>query len=168
MVYQMLQQVSNSLSNLIVILEKAESFCESKKIDVSVLLNYRLAPDQLPFVKQIQICSDTAKFIAARLSETDAPQFEDKEESIAQLKARIAKTLDYLKGFQEHSFKNFETVKTINPRMPGKYLLGVDYFYKQGIPNFYFHMTTAYSILRHMGVPLGKMDFLGQLPFHDL
>jgi len=168
MVYEMLQQFSKSLDNLSVILDKSQNFAETKKIDQSVLLNYRLAPDQLPFVKQIQICTDTAKFMSAKLSETPAPVFEDKEQTISELKDRISKTQDYIKGFEKVAFQNYATIKTTNPRIVGKYLSGNDYLIQYAIPNFFFHLSTAYSILRHMGVSLGKMDYLGTMPYKDL
>jgi hypothetical protein len=149
-------------------LDKAAAHATAKKFDVDTLIHARLAPDMFPFVRQIQSISDTAKATAARLSGTQAPSFPDEEKTIADLRARLDKTIAYLKTMKPEQFEGAEARTITLPWLQGKGIKGCDYLVGFALPNFYFHATTAYDILRHNGVDVGKMDFLGSLPFFDL
>ena len=151
-----------TLTNLKAILEKAAAHAKDHKIEESVLIGARLFPDMLPFSKQIQIASDFARGTSARLTGGEPPSFEDKEATFAELVTRIDKTLDYLKTMQPAKFEGAETREISRPvgGKPMKFS-GTDYLIKYALPNFYFHSTTAYAILRHNGVALGKGDFIG-------
>lgn len=153
------------LKNLDAILDKAAAHADKKKFDFEVLLQSRLAPDQFPLCRQIHIVCDTAKLCASRLSGKDAPKSEDTEKTLAEFKARIASTLAYLEQFKPSDFDGADTKKITQTRWEGKWLTGRDYVFNHAVPNFYFHVTTAYAILRHNGVDIGKNDYLGQLPF---
>lgn len=162
-------QFSKMLQNLSAILSKGASFAESKKIDVVVLLNARLAPDQFPLIRQIQIACDTAKLGVARLTgKTDsAPKHADDETTLADLQQRIADTVAYLASFTAEDFSNAATQKITQPRWEGKYLTGHEFLIQHVIPNLYFHITTAYAILRHNGVDVGKKAYLGAMPYKN-
>lgn len=150
--------------NLAAILDKAAAYAEAKKIDPAVLLNARLAPDMHPLTRQVQIASDAAKGCAARLAGVETPSFADTESSFAELQARIQKTLDFLQGFSPAQIDGSEGRKVVI-KFPGAELKfsGQDYLLHFVLPNFYFHLTTAYAILRHNGLEIGKMDFLGRI-----
>jgi len=152
------------LGNLSAWLDKAAAHAEAKKFDQSVYITSRLAPDMLPFPNQIQIACDGVKFGVARLSGVEAPKFEDNETTLAQLKERIAKTLAFVQSVDADKIVGTEE-KDINvPRRAGVLVMkGERYLHQFVMPNFYFHVTTAYSLLRHNGVELGKADFLGSL-----
>lgn len=160
-------QFSKMLKNLSAILDKGAGFAESKKVDVEVLLNSRLSADQFNLIRQVQIACDTAKLGVARLTgNTDtAPKHDDNETTIAELKERIDSVLSYLAGFTPDDFANAESEKVSQPRWEGKYLTGLEFAIQHAIPNIYFHVTTAYAILRHNGVGVGKKDYLGALPY---
>jgi hypothetical protein len=158
-------QFSKMLKNLSHLLDKAAAYADVKKFDSEVFLQSRLAPDQFPFVRQVQIACDTAKFCAARLTGKTAPSHDDKEKTLSELKTRIDQTIDYLKTFTPKDFVGAEEQKVTQPRWEGKYLLGTEYVTQHAIPNIYFHITTAYSILRHNGVDVGKKDYLGEMPY---
>ena len=158
-------QYIKTLSNLSGFLDKAVVFAESKKIDVGVLLNSRLAPDQFNLIRQIQIACDTAKFGAARLTGKEAPSHPDTETTLDELKARIDSVQAYLATFTESEFSGAETRHISQPRWEGKYLTGLEFAIQHSIPNLFFHVTTAYAILRHNGVDVGKKDFLGAMPY---
>lgn len=145
------------------LLDKAEAFAEEKKIKPEILVNARLAPDMLSLAGQIQRLSDTAKGAAARLTGTEAPSFPDDEVTLADLRARIAKTTDYLASVQESAFEG-ATERTVTLKTRGGELSssGKDYILTFVLPNFYFHLSMAYAILRHNGVAVGKLDFLGR------
>lgn len=151
------------LGNLSAILHKAEAYAAERKIEPSVLLNARLAPDMLPLVSQVQIASDNAKGCAARLAGLDIPSYADTESSFAELQARIAKTQAFLGSVTAAQVDGSEG-KSITLNFPGMELKfsGQDYLLNFVLPNFYFHVTTAYAILRHNGLDIGKMDFLGR------
>lgn len=168
MITDIFDQFSKMLMNLSQILEKSGKFAEQKNFDVANLLNARLAPDMFNLLRQVQIASDTAKFGAARLTGTEAPKFEDNETTLAELQARIQKTREYLSTLKPDQFKGWEARKTLNPRREGKYLPGSEFLLQHVIPNFYFHLTTAYVILRHNGVEIGKTDYLGTINYRDL
>lgn len=160
-------QFSKMLRNLSAILDKAASAAESKKYNVEVLLNSRLAPDQFNFIKQVQIVCDTAKLGVARLTGNvdSAPKHEDNESTLPQLQDRIQEVLKYLETYKPEDFANAESIKVSQPRWEGKYLSGKEFAIQHAIPNVYFHLTTAYAILRHNGVDLGKKDYLGPMDF---
>lgn len=149
-------------------LEKAAGYADKKKFDPSVYLTSRLAPDMYPFTKQIQICTDMAKGTAARVTGQTPPKFEDNEQTLQDLRARVRKTIEYLKTFKASQFQGCETRKVEIPWQKGKCLPGLEYATQIGIPNFYFHLTAAYAILRHNGVDVGKTDFLGKVEFQTL
>ena len=152
-----------TLKNLSAILDKAASFAEAKKIDESVLVNARLAPDMFPFARQIQIATDLVKGCAARLSGAEPPSYADTETTIPELKARVAKTIAFLEGFKPDQIDGSEERKvTLKLRGREVNFVGKLYLFEFVIPNFYFHVTTAYDILRHNGVELGKMDYIGR------
>jgi hypothetical protein len=148
--------------NLSTILDKASRYAETKKIDPAVLVNARLAPDMFPLSRQIQIASDVAKGCAARLAGKEVPAFADDETSIADLQARIAKTIQFFKSIPATEINNSEQ-REITLKMGGqnKILEGQTYLLNFVLPNFYFHITTAYAILRHNGLDVGKSDYLG-------
>ena len=150
------------LGNLSAILAKAEAHAQARSIEPTVLLNARLAPDMFPLARQVQIASDAAKGCAARLAGVEIPSYADEEKSFADLQARIAKTVDYLKGFKPEQFEGAEN-RDIHIKTPSRELQfkGLDFLLGFANANFYFHVTTTYAILRHNGVELGKMDFLG-------
>ena len=151
----------NALGNLSWILEKAAASAAQRKIEPAVLLGARLAPDMLPLTRQVQIACDLAKNSVARLAASEPPRFEDTETSIEQLRARIARTIDFLKSVPASALEGAETRDVRVPA--GERTLefkGLDYLQRWAIPNVFFHFTTAYDILRHNGVELGKRDFL--------
>lgn len=154
-----------TLGNLQKILEKAVAHAEARKFDPNVFASMRLYPDMLPLARQVQIASDAAKGAAGRLTGTEPPKFEDTETSLAELIARVVKTIDYLQSFEPEQFAGAEertiTVKT--PRTTFNFS-GLNYLRHWALPNLFFHTTVAYSLLRHGGVELGKVDFLGPIP----
>ena len=160
-------QFTKTLENLSACLDKAAAFAEAKKIDQQVLLTARLAPDQFAFLRQIQIACDTAKLGAARLTGKEAPTHADDEQTFADAKARIAKVVAYLATFSAKDFAGAEQRHISQPRWAGKYLTGHEFALQHMMPNFFFHATTAYAILRHNGLDLGKKDYLGAMPFKD-
>ena len=141
-------------------LDKAEAYATVKKIDPSVLLVMRLAPDMFALTRQVQVACDQAKNGAARLAGVEPPKFEDNETTIAQLKERIAKTVAFLKTLDASADRDITF-----PLGQGKgQMKGDDYLNHFVLPNFYFHATAAYAVLRHAGVDVGKRDFLGSIP----
>lgn len=168
MVYELLvPQYIRVLKNLNSMMGKAAGYADSKKFEIDVLAQSRLAPDQFPFYRQVQIVCDTAKLSASRLTGKDAPVHDDKETSWTQLKKRVEDVIGYLESFKAKDFEGAETRKITQPRWEGKWLTGYEYTIHHAIPNFYFHVTTAYSILRHNGVDVGKKDYLGELPYKN-
>jgi uncharacterized protein len=152
-------QMLNSLS---AILGKAEAYAAERKIDPAVLLGYRLAPDMFPLARQVQIATDHAKGCSARLAGVDVPKYADDETSFGALRERIARTIEFVEDFRPEDIDGSEerdialTAGTRELRFKGQ-----QYLVNFALPNFYFHVTTAYDILRHCGVPIGKRDFLG-------
>jgi uncharacterized protein len=146
------------------ILDKAKAVAEEKKFDESVLVNARLAPDMFALARQVQVACDFAKGCAARLSETEVPKYEDSEKTLDELKARIQKTLEFINSIDVNKFANAaeRIVKTklggIDIELPG-----LDYVRETVLPNFFFHLSMCYAILRHNGVPIGKLDFVGRV-----
>lgn len=158
-------QFIKTLKNLTAILDKSAAYADHKKFDIDVLLQSRLAPDQFNLIRQIQITCDTAKLGCARLAGKTPPEHADTEKTFAEIKARIATTISYLETLKESDFAKASDIQITTPRWEGKTLTGEQYAVNHAVPNFYFHVTTAYSILRHNGVELGKKDFLGPMPF---
>jgi uncharacterized protein len=158
-----LQMGLNALS---AILDKAEAYAAAKKIDSTVLLNTRLAPDMFSLLQQVQTATDLAKNGAARLSGVEPPRFEDTEKTMDELKARVAKTLTYLKsvdGKQIDASADRQLTFPLGPKHKGE-MKGDDYLNHFLLPNFYFHLTVAYTILRHCGLELSKPDYIGGIP----
>jgi hypothetical protein len=155
--------LSHSLKSLAAILKKAEAYCEARKIDPNALLTARLYPDMLPLTRQVQIATDQIKGCGARLTGIAVPSFPDAEKTFSELQARIAKTLDFLGGLKREQFADAAT-RTVTIKIGGKdtELTGAAYLSSAVLPNFYFHLTTAYNILRHNGLEIGKGDFLGR------
>ena len=154
------------LKALAAVLDKAEAHAAAKKIDSSVLLNSRLSPDMFALTRQVQIASDQAKNGSARLAGVEAPRYEDNETTIDQLKARIAKTVAYLSTLDPKQIDASAAREITFPLGPANkgHMKGDDYLNHFVLPNFYFHLTAAYAILRHCGVDIGKRDFLGSIP----
>jgi hypothetical protein len=150
------------LSNLSHILEKGEAHAEARKFDPAVLLSYRLAPDMLPFTRQVLIACDAAKNGVARISGVEAPKFDDTESTFGELKARIQKTIDYLASVPDERMDGTEDKDITFPigRDKTRTMKGEAYLKHWALANFHFHVTMAYAILRHNGVELGKADFL--------
>lgn len=151
-----------TLGNLLGWLDKAEAHAAAKKFDANVLLSMRLAPDMLPFTKQIQIACDAAKFGVARLAGLEAPKFEDNEVTMAELRERVRKTIDYVQSVPADKVDGSDDRQVNVPRRDGTMTLAGEAYLKHYVlPNFFFHVTTAYALLRHNGVDLGKADYLG-------
>lgn len=154
---------ANILRNLSAILEKAEAHCAAKKIEPTVLTSYRLFPDMFPLSRQVQIACDTAKGATARLAGVDIPKHEDTEQSFAELKARIAKTIDFVESVSAAKIDGSEEKEIVLQMRSGeRRFKGMQYLLGHAYRNFYFHCTTAYNILRHNGVEVGKADFIGK------
>jgi hypothetical protein len=150
------------LTNLSGLLDKAAAFCEQRKVDPTVLLNARLFPDMFPLTRQVQLASDFAKGATARLAGQEPPKWEDNEASFAELKARIARTIEFVQGFKPGQFDGSdERDVSLTIRGEAIKVKGAPYLAHMATPNFYFHVTTAYAILRANGVELGKRDFIG-------
>jgi hypothetical protein len=150
------------LNNLSAILDKAQAHVDAKKLDETAFTGFRLYPDMLPMARQIMIASDTAKGAAARLAGVDIPVYEDVEKTLPELKARIAKTVAYLQTFTPAQIDGSEDREVIVKRRDSETRYsGQQFLLGQALPNFYFHVTTAYAILRHNGVEIGKRDYLG-------
>ena len=152
----------NILGNLANILDKAQAHADAKKLGVDTLTSFRLFPDMLPMTAQVQIACDTAKGAAARLAGIEAPVHEDNERTVADLKARIAKTIAFLRTVTPDQIDGTEDKEIVIKRgdQETRYN-GMQFLLGRAVPNFYFHVTTAYNILRHNGVEIGKRDYLG-------
>ncbi len=152
------------------LLDKADAFAAAKKVDPSVLLQFRLAPDMYPFVRQVQIATDQAKNGAARLAGIEPPRFEDDETTLDALKTRLAKTIAFLKTLDRQAIDAAVGREITFPRGQNKVgrMKGADYLVHFVLPNFYFHVATAYGILRHCGIDIGKRDFLGAIPIETM
>lgn len=151
------------LKGLSVILKKAEAHCEAKKIDPNALLLARLFPDMFAFTRQVQLVTDFAKGAGARLAGIAVPAFADEEKTFEELQARISKTVDFLSTLRKEQFADAAT-RTVTIKVGGQDMnfSGAQYFASYALPNFYFHLATAYNILRHNGLELGKKDFMGR------
>jgi uncharacterized protein len=167
MYHQVISQCVQSLQNLEGCLDKAERYAALKKFDAGVLLNSRLAPDMQPFTYQVQSACDYVKAAAAWLSGQAPPRHEDNERTIDELRARIRKTVAFAKGVTKAQYAGAEQRKVKLSWAPGKVIGGEDYLLQMTIPNTYFHIAMAFAILRHNGVDIGKMDFLGPIHLVD-
>jgi hypothetical protein len=155
-----------TLNALSAVLGKGEAYAKAKKIDDAVMLRSRLAPDMFDLARQVQIATDNAKRGAARLAGVDAPVFEDNETTLAQLRERVNKTVTFLKTLDANKIDASSDKEIVFPLGPEKkgHMKGGDYLNHFVLPNFYFHCTAAYAILRELGVEVGKQDFLGAIP----
>jgi len=156
------------LQNLGNWLETATKHATDKGFDPNIFAAARLAPDQYPLTRQVQSCCDSAKFAASRLSGKDAPSHPDTEQTMEELKARVRTAVQHLDGLDPADFEGSETRHVTLSFLQGQYILGSDYLSEMALPNFYFHLTTAYAILRHNGVNIGKRDFIGSLTTHPV
>lgn len=163
MYYDMYRQMKKMLGQLDKWLDSAKAFAETKSFDPNVLLGQRLAPDQFPFLRQVQITCDTAKLSASRLTGKEAPNHPDTEQTIEELHARVQAVVAYLNEFKASDFDGVATRQVTQPRWEGKVMSAHDYLLEHALPNFFFHLSHCYAILRHNGVPLGKRDYLGSL-----
>lgn len=163
MVYPTILEMRKLLQNLDGWLEKAVSTAAAKKFDANVLLQCRLAPDMFPLVRQIQVACDHAKFAAARAAGREAPKHPDTEQTIDEARKRIATVVSYLDTFTRSDFDAAGTRSVTLPPWEGKSMQAIDYLVEYALPNFFFHLTTAYALLRHNGVDVGKRDYIGSL-----
>ena len=155
--------ISRALENLAAVLEKAAAQAEAKKIDQGAFISARLFPDMFPLAKQVQIASDISKGGSSRLAGVEPPSFEDNEATFADLAQRCRKTVEYLKTLKPAQFEGAEDrTVTWKTRTAEKSMQGTPYLFNHVLPNVFFHTTTAYDILRHNGIELGKQDFLGR------
>lgn len=160
-------QLAKMLENLDRWIEKAVAHAKAKGFDPDVLVQARLAPDQFPFARQVQSACDNAKNASARIAGKEAPRHEDTEKTIEELRARIRTCVAYLKTFEPKDLDGASERTITLPFMPGKAFRGDDYLVEFALPNFYFHVVTAYAILRHNGVDVGKVDYIGGLTVRD-
>jgi len=162
--YDFIPQFAKMLKNLDRWLEKATEHATAKKFDVDTLVNARLAPDQYPLSRQVQAACDAAKFAGVYLSGKPTDAHPDTETTVAQLRQRLQTCCSYLETVTEKDLEGADDRKVAPPWLHGKWIRGDQYLAQAAIPNFYFHLTTAYAILRHNGVDVGKMDYLGSVP----
>ena len=158
-------EMKKLLGQVNVWLDKAEAHAAARGYDPAVLLQARLAPDMFPLVRQFQGACDSAKFAAAFTTGKEPPSHADTEQTIPEIRARVNTVVDYLGTFAPADLEGIESREVKRPRWEGKSMRATDYLLEQGMPNFFFHLTTAYAILRHNGVDVGKRDYLGNLSF---
>jgi len=163
MYYESFLQFKKMLGHINNWLDKTDAYGKERSFDPNVLVNFRLAPDQLAFARQIQVACDTLKLGAARLTGKEAPSHPDTEQTMGELRERVKSVIAYLDGFSAKDFEGTDTRSVTQPRWEGKVMTGKDYFFEHVQPNFYFHLAHTYAILRHNGVPVGKKDYLGPL-----
>ena len=163
MYYETICQMKKMLGQLDKWLDAAAKFAEAKSFDPNLYLGFRLAPDQFGFVRQVQTTCDTVKLAASRLTGKDAPSHPDTEATLADLHARVRAVIAYLDGFSAKDFEGAATRVVTQPRWEGKVMTGASYFLEHAVPNFFFHITHSFAILRHNGVDIGKRDYLGTL-----
>lgn len=157
-----------SLGGLKAVLSKAEAHAKEAGIAEADLLADRLAPDMFPLVKQVQVACDNAKGATARLAGIEIPKFDDTEQSFAELQTRIDKTIEFMQSVPEGAFDEAATRQIVLPYFPDKYMTGFDYVREYVLPNFFFHVVTAYALVRKNGAPIGKADFANNPTFRDL
>ena len=156
-------RITNMLNNLGAILDKAQAHVDAKKLDAAALTNARLFPDMLAMNRQVHIATDTAKGVVARLAGVEIPAYEDNEVSFADLKARVDKTVAFVQSFSPEQIDGTEDKAIVTKRGDKEtHYTGMQFLLDHAMPNVYFHVTTAYNILRHNGVEIGKRDYLGQ------
>lgn len=165
--HETIQLFAKTLDNLAKWIDKAEENAKARSFEVDVLAESRLAPDQFSFVQQVQSACDQAKYAAAYLGGRPAPSHPDTEKTMAELRERIRKCTSFLASVPEKDFGGAAERKVAPPWLGGRWLHGRDYLVHVAVPNFFFHATMAYAILRHNGVPLGKMDYVGGLPTQE-
>ena len=161
--YVTVQEMAKLLANVEGWLDKATAFATTKKFDPSVLLQMRIAPDMFPLLRQVQAACDQAKYSAARTAGKDAPAHPDTEQTIDELKKRIQSVVAYLRTFTEQDFEGADARSVTTPRWEGKSLTAPNYLVEHSQPNFFFHLSMTYALLRHAGVEIGKRDYLGAL-----
>jgi hypothetical protein len=165
--YDVVPQYAKMLHNLETWLDKAAEHAKAKNFEIDTLVHARLAPDQYAFARQVQSACDNAKFSTAYLTGKEAPAHPDVETTIPELRARIAACLSYLETVSAADFAGWQERRIAPKFLQGKWLKADQYIVQLSLPNFYFHVTTAYAILRHNGVDVGKVDFIGSMPLHD-
>ncbi len=163
MYYETFGQMKKMLGQLDKWLEAADAFAKAKPFDPNLYLEFRLAPDQFAFARQVQTACDTCKLAASRLGGKEAPTHPDTEKTLDELHARVRAVIGYLDGFSAKDFEGAAKRVITQPRWEGKTMTGADYFLEHAVPNFFFHVTHAFAILRHNGVGIGKRDYLGAL-----
>jgi uncharacterized protein len=166
MYYDTFRQMKKMLGQLDKWFDAAAATAKEKAFDPNLFLGFRLSPDQFAFARQVQVACDTAKLGASRLTGKAAPVQADTEQTLDELRARVHSTIAYLDGFSAKDFEGAAKATVTQPRWEGKTMTGADYFLEHVVPNFFFHLTTAYAILRHNGVAVGKRDYLGALTQH--
>lgn len=168
MYFATLQQFAKTLKNLETIIGKAIKSAETRGFDPNNFCTSRLSPDMFPFTRQVQIACDVAKYAAASLAGKDAPKHEDNEKTLTELQARIRKVLGYLETFTVDDFKQVNSRTVVRMAFPqGKAMHAEEFLLSRAVPNFFFHLTTAYALLRAGGVDIGKGDYLGSLNMFD-
>lgn len=170
MIYELVvPQFTKMLGNLLTILDEGKKYAAEKQFDVGILLQSRLAPDQFSLLRQLQVACDTAKLGAARLTDTEkvAPTHADTEQTLSEVEARIKSVISYLHTLSPADFAVAAQRRISQPRWKGKTLSGQEFLIQHVIPNLYFHVTTAYAILRHNGVDVGKKIYLGDMPYRE-
>ncbi len=167
MYYALVSQCIENFKIFEVWLDKSQQHAVAKKFDVNLLMESRLAPDMQPFIYQVQSSSDYVKAAAGWLTGQRPPKFEDNEKSIDELRERVRKTVSFAEGVPEAAYAEASDRVVALPWKQGKVMRAADYIKQITVPNVYFHLSMGYAILRHNGVDLGKMDFLGQLNFID-
>lgn len=163
MYFETFVQMKKQLGQLDKWFEIAAAHAKAKSFDPDLYLGFRLAPDQFAFARQVQATCDVAKLAASRLTGKEAPKQADDEKTLGDLGARVRATIEYLDGFNASDFDGAATRVVTQPRWEGKVMTGADYFLQHAVPNFFFHLSQAYAILRNNGVGLGKRDYLGAL-----
>ena len=163
MFHETFQQMKKQLGQLDKWLDAAAAYATEKKIEPATILGWRLAPDQFAFTRQVQMSCDTAKLGVSRLTGKDAPGHADTETTFDELHTRVRAVIAYLDTLTPEDFAQTATRQITQPRWEGKVMTGQDYFFEHVIPNFFFHVTTSYALLRAIGVPIGKRDYLGTL-----
>ena len=163
MIYNLVLEIKKVLGQVPAWLDKAAAHAAQKKYDVNVLMQVRLAPDQFPLIRQIQAACDQAKYAVSRTTGKETPSHPDTEQTVEEIKQRIASVIAYLDTYKPSDFESLEGRTVTTPRWEGKSMTATNYLVQHALPNFFFHVTTAYAILRHAGVDVGKRDFLGQL-----
>jgi len=161
--FPLLLEMKKLLRNIDGWLDKAQAHATAKGYEANLLLQSRLAPDMFPLVRQIQNACDNAKFAAAFTSGKEPPAHPDTEQTFEEVRARIANVIAYLDGFSAKDFEGTDLRNVRRPRWEGKSMTATDYFVEHAMPNFFFHLTTTYAILRHNGVDIGKRDYIGQI-----